>query len=112
MWKFELLNLPELRRLAAEDAALADVIMVSFRGDRELPVPVRAWIKVWLGRKAGAVALIALLDGPPEQRRRIQAVQAFLERAAQRARMEFFAWPLELLEQGRGVPGLALARAA
>jgi hypothetical protein len=98
-WKFELLRLPELRRLAAEDAVLADVIIVSCRGDGELPGEVRAWVKMWQRCKADAVALIALLDGPPGQAEHAQAAQAYLERVAERAHMDFFTWPQGLPRQ-------------
>ena len=38
MWKFELLSSPELRKMAAKDAAVANLVIVSSRGDRELPI--------------------------------------------------------------------------
>jgi hypothetical protein len=109
-WKFDLLCLPELRRLAAEDAALAQVVIVSCRSNGELPAHVRAWIKLWLAYKGDNVALIALVD-----RCLAQAVhagdttQAYLERVAQRARLEFFAWPQALPKQESLVPKRALA---
>ena len=33
MWKFEVLSIPELREIAAKDAAMANLIIVSSRGD-------------------------------------------------------------------------------
>jgi hypothetical protein len=99
MWKFDLLRIPELRELAAEDAALADLIIVSCHGDGELSADVRTWIEMWLGYKADAVALVALLDCPPGQAERAQATQAYLERVAQRAHMDFFTWPQDLPEE-------------
>ncbi len=92
-WKFELLRLPELCALAAEDAALADVIIVACRGEGELPAPVRAWVEKWLGYRADNVALIALLDCPPEQAKGPEATQDYLERVARQADLEFFVWP-------------------
>jgi hypothetical protein len=99
MWKFDLLCIPELRELAAEDAALADLIIVSCHGDGELSADVRAWIEMWLGYKADAVALVALLDCPPGQAEHAQATRAYLERVAQRAHLEFFVWPEGLPRQ-------------
>ena len=99
MWKFGLLRIPELGALAAEDAMLADLIIVSCNGDGELPADVRTWIEMSLGTKAEAVALVALLDCPSGQVQRAQITQACLERIAQRAHMEFFTWPQGLPRQ-------------
>ena len=111
-WKFELLRLPELRRLAAEDAVQADVIIVSCRGDGELPADVRAWIEMWLDYKGDNVALITLLDRPPGQAGHAQVTQDYLERVAQRARVEFFTWPQALSKQESLVPDRAWATEA
>src|ERR1035441_10386171 len=46
MWKFELLSIPELREMAASDAASAKLIIISSRGDRELPAHVKEWIEL------------------------------------------------------------------
>jgi hypothetical protein len=99
MWKFDLLRIPELRELAAEDALLADLIIVSCNGNGELPAHVRTWIEMTLGSMPDAVALVALLDCPPGQAERAQVTQAYLERVAQRAHMEFFTWPQGLPRQ-------------
>ena len=94
MWKFEVLTLPELREMAAKDAAMANLIIVSSRGDRELPAGVKDWIKIWLGYKGDAVALVALFGCAPEQAEHARATQTYLERVAKRGNMEFFTWPL------------------
>jgi hypothetical protein len=99
MWKFDLLRVPELRELAAEDAVLADLIIVSCNADGELPAGVRAWIEMSLGSQAKAVALVALLDCPPGEVERARNTQTYLERVAQRAHMEFFTWPQGLPKQ-------------
>jgi hypothetical protein len=112
MWKFDLLRIPELRELAAEDALRADLIIVSCNGDRELPADVRAWIEMSLGSRTDAVALVALLDCPPGQAERAQVTQAYLERIAQRAHLEFFIWPQGLPKLEILVPDRALATVA
>jgi len=110
MWKSELLAIPELREMAAKDAATANLIIVSCRGDRELPAHVKGWIEMWLGCRGDAVALVALFDSPPEQARCALAIQAYLERVAKRGQMEFFTWPdVGLGEHGRR-GGLVLGR--
>ena len=102
MWKFEMLNIPELREMAAKDAAMANLIIVSSRGDRQLPTHVKDWIEMWLGCQGDAVALVALFDSPLEQAEHAQATQTYLERVAKRGRMEFFTWPeVALGEQSR-----------
>jgi hypothetical protein len=93
MWKFEVLSIPELREMAAKDAAMANLIIVSSRGDRELPAPVKDWIEMWLGYRGDAVALLALFDSPPEQAEHAQATQTYLEGVAKRGQLEFFTWP-------------------
>lgn len=107
MWKFEVLGNPELREMAAKDAAQANLIIVSARGEGELPAEVKAWIELWLGCQGESVALVALFDCSPEAAEHAQEAQGYLEEAASRGRMEFFAWPL-LQTQGasseEGVP--------
>ena len=109
MWKFEVLSIPELREMAAKDAAMANLIIVSSRGDRELPAHVKDWIEMWLGYRGDAVALVALFDSPPEQAEHAQATQTYLEGVAKRGQMEFFTWPEVALGEQSGrrslVPG-------
>ena len=93
MWKFGLLRIPEIRAMAAEDVMLADLIIVSCKGDGELPADVKDWIEMWQGDKGESVGLIALFDRPPEQAEHARATQAYLEGVAKRRRMEFFTWP-------------------
>jgi hypothetical protein len=93
MWKFEVLSLPELRDMAAKDAAMADLIIVSSRGDAELSPDVKSWIEMWQGLAGGAVALFALFDNSLERGAHAQSTYAYLAGVAKRGRMEFFAWP-------------------
>ena len=99
MWKFDLLRIPELREQAAVDAVLADLILIACHGDEGLPAEVRAWIEMWLCHKSDAATLVALMDCPPGQEGHAQSVQAYLERVARQAHMEFFTWPQGLAEQ-------------
>src|SRR5947209_20040133 len=45
MWKFEVLCIPKLREMAARDAAMADIVMISCHG-KELPPEVKAWVEL------------------------------------------------------------------
>ncbi|MGH7971380.1 MAG: hypothetical protein ACREIC_21895, partial [Limisphaerales bacterium] len=47
MWKFDVLGIPNLREIAVEDAARADIIIISSRGD-ELPEHIKLWVEAWL----------------------------------------------------------------
>jgi hypothetical protein len=103
MWKFELLGLPELRQIAAEDAVMADLIFVACDGAGDLPGDVKTWMQMWHGHGTEAVALVALFGCPPDRATQTQVTQAYLEDVAQRARVDFFAWPQVCLRQ-RNVP--------
>src|SRR5207245_10236995 len=51
MWKFDVLGIPKLREMAAKDAAMADIIIISSHGGEELPPDVKAWIELRLIEK-------------------------------------------------------------
>jgi hypothetical protein len=93
MWKFDVLSIPELREMAAKDAAIADLIIVSSRGDNELPSDVKGWIETWRGYEGGAVALLAIFESSPGCAGNAAATQAYLAGVAKRGQMEFFTWP-------------------
>ena len=99
MWKFELLGHLGLRELAAKDAAVADLVIIACRGDRELPLHVSAWIEIWLSYQPQAVALVSLLDYPHGRPRNGELAKPYLQGAAERAHMEFFAWPAGVPQQ-------------
>jgi len=107
VWKFEVLSVPELREMAAKDAAMADLIIVSSHGRGEWPAHVQAWVEMWQGDKRGPVALLALLNGSPELAERARVAQAYLEEVARRRRMEFSTWPQAWPEQA-GSPERAI----
>ncbi len=96
MWKFDVLSIPKLREIAVEDAAKADIVIISSHGD-ELPEQVECWIESWLEQSLNPLALVALFDRAVEDTRRSKAVRAYLAGVAQRGQMEFFAqsqdWP-------------------
>ena len=61
LWKFEPLGLDKLRHAAAAEAARADMILISIRGDHRLPKEGIDWIERWMGskrRKTSALGLI------------------------------------------------------
>src|SRR5271155_3572162 len=48
MWNFDTLAVPSLRQKAADDAALADLVVISCHGSEDLPIDVKAWIELWV----------------------------------------------------------------
>ena len=93
-WNFEVLTIPSLRRLAANEAAAAGMIMVAARAEPPLPESIVEWMSLWLAANDNhSRALVALLDAdadasisPATSRALVQ-----LKKAAALGRMDFFA---------------------
>lgn len=92
MWKFDVLLLPRLQAIALEDAARADIIIVSSKA-RELPAHVTSWIEAWLGQAQHPLALVALFQTTPAEPDGINRARQYLAEVARRGNMEFFAQP-------------------
>jgi hypothetical protein len=45
LWKFDVLRTPEVREVAATDAARADMVLIATRGAGELPTEVKALVQ-------------------------------------------------------------------
>jgi hypothetical protein len=103
VWLFSTLRLPELREIAAEEAAASDLIILSLRSAENLPEEVMSWIDLWQRQKARRPrVLLALID--PDDEPALTAVQAYLQKVASRGGMEFLVEAREVLEsrwQGR-----------
>jgi hypothetical protein len=99
MWKFDVLRVPKLQEMAAKDAALADIILVSGHGGSELPREVKSWLEAWLRQPGQALALVALFDRPREH---TLPIRSYLAGIAQRARVAFFAQPDDWPQAGQG----------
>ena len=93
MWKFDVLAIPNLRQMAAQDAAKADIVIISCHGLTELPMEVKAWIELWVNDESHPVALVALFDENTGSNAQTQAIRNYLEQIALRGGMEFFAQP-------------------
>jgi len=92
MWKFDVLNIPKLREMAAQDARVADIIIISCSGD-DLPQSVKDWIEDWIPQAHNALALVALFDSSGPGAGDSWAVRTFLMEMARRNGLEFFAQP-------------------
>src|SRR6185436_11244988 len=96
LWKFEILRIPELRDVAINDAAKAQLVFVAAHGAGELPVQVKEWIEQWLALKnrvEAAGRLLAFLFDPSSDRSWVSAFPKFtyLQQAARRGSMDFIA---------------------
>jgi hypothetical protein len=92
-WSFNLLEDPHVRDAAAQDATMADIVIIVTHGTSELPEHVDRWLQGWGGRNAGPVALVALFDQPAASSEMREEVRASLARIAQNGGMDFFAQP-------------------
>jgi hypothetical protein len=95
MWKFDVLKIAKLRDIAAKDAVVADIVIISSHGSHELPPEVREWIESWLADPGETLALVALFDRPEEKSEKMCEIRDYLASVAKRGRMKFFSQPHE-----------------
>jgi hypothetical protein len=95
MWKFDVLGIPKLRDMAAKDALVADIIIISCHGTHDLSIDVKAWMNAWVQSQSSAIALVALFGNACDDREN-KAILDYLAGIARCAGMEFFAQPSDL----------------
>ncbi|MDB6038452.1 MAG: hypothetical protein JWM99_2293 [Verrucomicrobiales bacterium] len=89
MWKFDLLNVPKIRQLAAEDAATADMIIFAMHQNADLSGSVCAWIeKALKDASEKPRALVALLSRDCDTQGKPGL--GYLRRLAEINRIDFF----------------------
>ena len=93
MWKFDVLGNSKMRQLAVRDTAAGDLILVSTHGAGELPPEAKCWINEWVADKGNVKALVALVDRPNDLFEENSSIRSFLQDAAKRAGVDFFAQP-------------------
>jgi len=99
IWLFNQLGVPQLRAIAASEAALAHLIIVSAHHAESLPDGVKSWIDLWLGQnKNRSMVLLALFD--PVYQGTSSSMKAYLEEVAKRGGMEFLAKSEEAPDYG------------
>ena len=94
LWKFDALQIPELREAAVKDAAEAEMVFVVTHGAGELPSPVKVWIEQWLAQikqKRDASRLLTLISAPDKVPASNVSQFAFLQQAARKGSMDFLA---------------------
>jgi hypothetical protein len=90
LWPLTELRTPKLRAVAAGEAAVADLVIISVHHSESLPGEVKSWIDLWLKPKGSRPrVLLALFD--PLYLGSSSSMQAFLQEVARKANMEFLA---------------------
>jgi hypothetical protein len=99
-WKISDLTDPRVFMDAVQAAAEADVLVVSVRDTRELPIGLYVWIDSWIPSRTGpAGALVALIGVPPEPDAQSGRAYEYLEGVARKARLDFLPHERKLSEQ-------------
>jgi hypothetical protein len=91
MWKFEVLNIPKVREMAAGDLMAADIIIISCARADSLPLEMKAWFEQCLDASSKALALVFLYGDFTAPDEAPGLTEKYLAAAATRARCEFFA---------------------
>jgi hypothetical protein len=88
IWLFNQLGVPGLRAIAATEAALAHLIIISAHHAESLPDGVKSWIDQWLEQiKNRSLVLLALFD--PVYQGSSSSMRGYLQEVAKRGNMEF-----------------------
>ena len=108
VWKLDVLSTPSLRDLAAKDAADADIVIVSVRGDREFSPEIKSWLDVWIGQHGTPLALVALFHPEFKDSDTAQSLRHYLQQISTIGKMDFFSEPEQQL--GNGAIDLGIER--
>jgi hypothetical protein len=93
LWSFQVLAIPELRKLAIDSAAQADVVILSLHGKAGLPVDIREWMETWSRLIIGKdLALITLVDKSTMRDGTNASALVYLKRLAKKTRVDFFGY--------------------
>lgn len=89
LWNIALIKIGLLSSLVADQAAEADIVIISLQDGRGMTSSLRIWINQWITRRKGAhSALIMLFE---ETNPATDFAKRHLQNAARRAGMDFFA---------------------
>jgi hypothetical protein len=93
LWSFQVLAIPEPRKLAIESAAQANFVILSLHGKAGLPVDIREWMETWSRLIIGKdLALITLVDKSTMRDGTNASALVYLKRLAKRAKVDFFGY--------------------
>jgi len=97
IWLVNEFWMPQLKEIAAREAASADLIIISVHHAESLSDEVKSWFDLWLRQKGSRqMVLVALFD--PLDQGDSSSVRADLQATAQRGGMEFLAQSEEMPE--------------
>jgi hypothetical protein len=89
MWRLDILEDPKLNFLEAPALTEADLLMISLRGEGQIPAKIRMLIDTWLAEKANRdCALVALFEAKASLTR--NSVYACLVNLARQHGLDFF----------------------
>lgn len=89
LWRWDVLQDPKLNVPTAPALEEADLVMISLRGDRQLPAKIRATIDERLAQTSNhECALVALFESTPSATQ--SSVYASLANLARQHRLDFF----------------------
>jgi len=106
-WKLDHLGEPALREHAVDDAADANMIVLSIHGQKELPHIGRTWIEEWLPRRDNRKSALVALIAADEPEGAETGLVSYLQSVARLARMDFFT---HAFGQEKRMPSLVLDR--
>jgi hypothetical protein len=88
VWLFDEFRVPKLKEIAAGEAAVADLVVISAHRHEDLPQELKAWMEMWLalGSRRPPV-ILALLD--PAAPGLSGAIETYLEDVAKSENIEF-----------------------
>ncbi len=97
LWNVSEVEIGTLSSVAADQAAAAEVVVVSMRDGGGLTSFLRIWINRWIMRRRGEhSAMIVLFESPGPD---TDFARRHLRNAARRARMEFFTQTGDITEE-------------
>lgn len=91
LWKFDLLNEPELQVQALKDARRSSIVVLAVHACAELPVTVRTWLRQWTQTRFKLPrALVVSLDSATTTRSSFNAVLHYARAMAGSAGADLF----------------------
>ena len=102
-WEVSRLSDPEVLKDATLMTMVADVVLVSIYGAKELPVDLCVWFDAWLPRRfLPAGALIALISVPGQTGAQLEHARGCLRAVARKGRLDFLLRERKLPVASRG----------
>ncbi len=90
LWLLPELRTPQLRAIAAQEAAAADLVIISVHHAEALPKEIKLWIDLCVKQRGNRPGVLLAIFDPPYLGSS-SSIQACLHEVAQRGHMEFLA---------------------